>query len=205
MKNLLLICREGLNRSPAAAAIFGRELEERGYFANVTAAGIEKPKDGASSRLTSVMFDKGYRGFGDREKRTILLTPTLIDKADLILTMTSDQRDCLLENFPAATQRLFTLANYATNGKDNFSIEHLDPRVLSMGHPHSNEEYSHQAEVASWLPNILARYYLHFFADGAYSSRDHSGLIRPVEKMVRKMEKYVPLAVNRMKKEGFFN
>lgn len=204
MKSLLVVCREGLNRSPAAAAIFNRELEKRRYHANVVAAGIEKPKDGASSRLTSVMFDKGYQGFGDRERRTLLLTEKMLGDSDLILTMTPDQRDFLAENFPDVQGRLFTLASYATNGRDNFSIEHVDPRVLSIGHPHSNEEYSAQAEVASWLPNILARYYLHFFADGAYSSRDHAGLLKPVEKMVARMERYVPLAVKRMEREGFF-
>ena len=84
--NLLFVCTGNTCRSPLAAAIARRELEERGWaHVSVQSAGIAAPS-GAPPSEGAVQV-AAEQGMELRTHTTQPLTPELLDWADLVLAM----------------------------------------------------------------------------------------------------------------------
>jgi protein-tyrosine phosphatase len=104
---LLVVCTRNVCRSPAAEAYLrdafppstGVEVSSAGLYARVG-----EPVAGGTARLLDVPLP----GFSSRQ-----VTAEMIEDADLVLSMTREQRAALVTTVPAAVRRTFTLREFA--------------------------------------------------------------------------------------------
>jgi protein-tyrosine phosphatase len=107
---VLVVCTGNICRSPAAEALLRAGLGRRSGIA-VTSAGLEArvgaPMDVPMRRL---LQERGLSTTGAAARQ---LTPELVQAADLVLTMTTEQRAAVVTQVPTAVRRTFTLREFA--------------------------------------------------------------------------------------------
>ncbi|MBE3576615.1 MAG: low molecular weight protein arginine phosphatase [Limnochordales bacterium] len=121
---ILLICTGNTCRSSMAEVYLRHLLQERGVTGvEVTSAGLAAFEGApATPQAVQVMKEEGLDLASHRAHR---LAAADVMRADLILTMTSDQKRALLGQYPQASGRVFALLEYA-EGKD------LGPLLLRL-------------------------------------------------------------------------
>ena len=117
IQHVLFVCTGNICRSPLAASLLERALEERGLEVKVTSAGTGA-WDGApaSEGAYLVGLERGLDLSGHRAR---LLTRELVEGADLILTMARHHRARVDEL--GGEGRVFVLGEYAGRGSDEVS------------------------------------------------------------------------------------
>lgn len=112
-KKIMFVCTGNTCRSAMAAALARRALEEllpAGAEIQITSAGLAAlPGDGASPGASKVLRERGIDLSGHRASP---LSPQDIEKADLVLAMTTAHRDILCRLVPSRANRIHTLAEY---------------------------------------------------------------------------------------------
>lgn len=108
MATILLLCTGNICRSPIAEGFLKRHLEDRGIMGvTVSSAGVSGlegyPADPEAVRTSA------EQGVDISKHRARRVNARMIDSADLVLTMTADQRKKANRLVPAATDRTFTL------------------------------------------------------------------------------------------------
>ncbi|HHU83282.1 MAG TPA: ribose 5-phosphate isomerase B [Firmicutes bacterium] len=112
MQRVLFVCTGNTCRSPMAAGLFGKILQEKGKTGmEITSAGLAAI-DGApaSAEAVEVMRRTGVDLSGHRARR---LTREMVITANLVLTMTRRQKDAVLTLAPEAEGKVFTLQELA--------------------------------------------------------------------------------------------
>lgn len=122
MKKVLLVCTGNICRSPLAAALMHRVLEERGV------AGIEVDSAGTGAWDGAPVSEGAYlvaleRGLDLSGHRARLLTREVVEQADLILTMARHHRARVDEL--GGEGHVFVLGEYA--GRAGDEVEVSDP------------------------------------------------------------------------------
>jgi protein-tyrosine-phosphatase len=117
IQHVLFVCTGNICRSPLAASLLERALQERGLEVKVTSAGTGA-WDGApaSEGAYLVGLERGLDLSGHRAR---LLTRELVEQADLILTMARHHRARVDEL--GGEGRVFVLGEYAGKGGDEVS------------------------------------------------------------------------------------
>lgn len=111
--NILFVCTGNTCRSPMAAYIMEKVAVENDLDVLIESAGIfAAPGEGASENAIKAMSEMGI---DITEHRTQLVTKPLLDKADVVLTMTEGQKR-IIE--PTAGDKVYTLLEYAGNEGD---------------------------------------------------------------------------------------
>lgn len=106
MKNILFICTGNTCRSPMAEALLREKSDDK---VMVKSAGISAADGQPAHPYTQkVLENKGINL--DHQSRA--LTGDLVGWADLILTMTENHKRMLLQEYPGALSKAFTLREY---------------------------------------------------------------------------------------------
>ncbi|MFW6056579.1 MAG: low molecular weight protein arginine phosphatase [Chloroflexota bacterium] len=110
MMNILLVCDGNVTRSPIAAAFLRERLQrEPGLDVSVDSAGLDTDEEVPSSKAVQVMQESGIDISQHRPK---LISEELVDRADVILTMTPLQAERLLQAYRGAEDKTHVLGDY---------------------------------------------------------------------------------------------
>jgi len=156
--NILFVCTGNTCRSPMAEGLFRTMAAKAGLQVAVKSAGVAAADGMPMSRHAQTALSK--RGI----KSTFaskLVQDDLIRWADLVLTMTMNHKRALLERFPEAVDKTFTLKEYGQNDNAESAEERLDIErqladiqlKLALSQPLSKEERSMWMDYAYSAPN----------------------------------------------------
>lgn len=108
MQKILIVCSGNTCRSPMAAALLGEKLSNQDL--EVLSAGTAAPA-GEKASPNSILA-LAEVGIDIKDHRATYLTKELIEKADLILTMTAAHKERVLSLVSAAEDKVFTLKEF---------------------------------------------------------------------------------------------
>ncbi len=140
---VLFVCTGNTCRSPMAEKIFNEQA--RGLSAHAFSAGLDAKVGSPINPQAADALTK--LGYSPTEHSSTLVSTEAVEKADLILTFTQDQKNELGQRFPTAIRKLFTISEYA-NGEQGQDV--LDP------YGKSDEVYRETAETIDSLVKVIA-------------------------------------------------
>ncbi|WP_279400753.1 low molecular weight phosphatase family protein [Rathayibacter sp. VKM Ac-2927] len=109
---ILLVCEGNICRSPAAELLLESLLD--GVPVRIASAGLGAALDRPMPEpMRAAIADWGVDAHALDEHRGRQLTPELLERSDLVLTMTREQRTAVVRLAPALLSRAFTLAELA--------------------------------------------------------------------------------------------
>jgi protein-tyrosine phosphatase len=122
--SILTVCTGNVCRSPAAERLLASKL---GPTVTIRSAGthalVEHP---ISDPMAALLLDRGVEPDSFEARR---LSEQMLKEADLVLSMTRAQRGLVVEMWPAAVRRTFTLREFAR------LLSWIDPSALPAGTP----------------------------------------------------------------------
>jgi len=122
LKTILFVCTGNTCRSSMAEAIFKDRIRNLNLDIEVISAGTAVfRKSKASNHAIHVMDEKGIDLSSHRSRA---VSPEMIDRADLILTMTQEHKKAVLEIAPRAAEKVFTLKEYTLERESDNNIEY---------------------------------------------------------------------------------
>ena len=129
VKTILFVCTGNTCRSPMAAALFNTYVEQKQPDSTskwqALSAGLYT-MDGlpASSHSISVLREVGIDIAGHR---SVQLTEELLEEAEIVATMTRNQRDMLLTIAPRQKEKIKTLSEWARGLAADAAADVIDP------------------------------------------------------------------------------
>ena len=111
MKRILFVCTGNTCRSPMAAALFRYRAGDIGWEA-LSAGTFAISGSPASENSVTAMKELGIDISNHRSQP---LTPELVNRVDLIITMTAEQRVQIVGAFPDVEERVFLINAFGTS------------------------------------------------------------------------------------------
>ena len=119
---LLIVCRHNITRSAYFAGYLRHYLKQYRPTAlrqlNIVSSAV-MAKDGFGANST-VRFIAKQNGFSLDGHRSTALTPKLVDRSDLILTMSENQKKFFHKEYPQTDGRVFRLMEYGLGEGTNY-------------------------------------------------------------------------------------
>jgi protein-tyrosine phosphatase len=112
---IVVLCTANVCRSPMAAALLSRRLDELGVAVPVHSAGMIREGDPPSPEVISVMASYGIEIAGHRSR---VADPADLARAGLVLAMARDNLRYAVTIAPAAWPRAFTVKELVRRGEE---------------------------------------------------------------------------------------
>ncbi len=129
MFKVMFVCTGNICRSSMAEEMMKSLLKEKGledrFSIYSSGTAVDKSR-AASDNAISALKEIGLDLTAHRSKHT---SRELIDKADLVLAMTSRHKDYILSIMPEAGEKVFTLIEYAGDGEKG---DIMDPYLMNL-------------------------------------------------------------------------
>lgn len=156
-KTILFVCTGNTCRSPLAEGMLRVMAKRRGIDVEVRSAGVAAV-DGASVSRQSldILRQKGVKEAFSSSS----LSKPVVDRAALILTMTTDHKRAVIQRYPQAVDKTFTLKEYVENDpaalanireREQLSTELEVKKALSQ--PITESERTRIAQLEREMPN----------------------------------------------------
>lgn len=159
MNRILFVCTGNTCRSPMAEAMLRQLAADRGLEMEVKSAGVSA-WDGTpmSDYAAAVLKEHHVAGYGTFAARA--LSEAEVAWADLILTLTVSHKRHVLQRFPAAADKTYTIREYAELGEggsgERDRLQELAAKLQmkqELGQEPTPEERAELAELERICPN----------------------------------------------------
>lgn len=158
MKRLLFVCTGNTCRSPMAEGLFRLVAARRGIMAEAQSAGVHAVNGmPISGHAADILQDKG----AECPMASQELTAELTEWADLILTMTTDHKKQVIQQFPETVGKTFTLMEFAAADSEQSRIVEERERLVSelqikhaLQQPITDEEKEQLLKLEEMMPEF---------------------------------------------------
>jgi protein-tyrosine-phosphatase len=162
---LLIVCRHNITRSAYFAGYLKHYLKQYrpGALRNISivSSGV-MAKDGFGANST-IRFIAKQNGFSLDTHRSTALTPKLVDRSDLILTMSENQKTFFHNEYPQTDGHVFKLMEFGLGEKTEYINAHGEKTSdLNMPDPTGRDAADFEEFIA--LANNEADRVLHELA-----------------------------------------
>lgn len=113
----LFVDEENAYEGPIAEALAFEVFNGSGRFVTAKSRGISVPEGKRKSNFTRYLLDTVELSLEEEELDSLPLTQADIDEADVVMTMTNEQKYRLSQVCPA--DKLFTFLEYTTGGSED--------------------------------------------------------------------------------------
>ncbi|MGO1651094.1 arsenate reductase/protein-tyrosine-phosphatase family protein [Senegalia sp. (in: firmicutes)] len=145
MKNILFVCTGNTCRSSMAEAMLKDMMKDKDVF--IYSRGVSAIENmSASKHAIRVMENMGIDMTNHKSK---LLTKKDVDKADIILTMTLNHKSLVVNLYPHAKGKIYTLKEYANRDVDiNAILDEINDIYKEINKKRDHLMKERQGEVA---------------------------------------------------------
>lgn len=126
LPRILFVCTANICRSPMADYYLKDKIEKDGLKYDVRSAGFLGGGFQISENSKAILAEDGMNA---ADHISTQLNDDVVRRSWLILTMTEKHKEMLIENFPNAAKKTFTISEYA-----GFNQDIDDPYGLDIGH-----------------------------------------------------------------------
>lgn len=127
---VLVVCRENVSRSPALAHLIRIEAERRGADVEIDSAGIRPATlNKLAPGMRTIFLKYGLLGEEVAAHKPKQISPEIIEKAHLVLTMSQAQRNELQKLFPEHARKIFTAREFCLTNEELMESIGKAPRL----------------------------------------------------------------------------
>lgn len=157
-KQILFVCTGNTCRSPLAEGLLRVIAKKSGMELDIRSAGVAAADGMPISRHSSdILQGKGFKGSISSQS----VTEELIHWADIILSMSVSHKRAVIQQYPEAVDKIFTLKEYVQDDPDAVGLIKEKEALLSdlhfkhaLGKPISNEEVARLLELEKNTPSF---------------------------------------------------